>query len=485
MNLSALLKGIEIIGLPDNADVQISAVTCDSRQAGSGSLFFCLKGVRFDGHDHASAALESGAAAVVAERDLGLKNQILVADTHLAYALASGNFFGNPANKLKLIGVTGTNGKTTATHVIKQILECSGKTAGLIGTIYNEIGDMVLPAKYTTPDPIQLHAMLSRMLRAGCEYVVMEVSSHALDQQRVAGLRFSCAAFTNLTQDHLDYHGTMEEYYEAKKRLFYMCDSAVVNIDDPYGERLAAELDCGVLTFSCSKDNADFTAREIKSSASGSRFVLLHGSTLSRCSFGMPGKYSVSNALCAAACCSTAGIAPGESAALLTNCPGVPGRIEPLPTDTDFTIIRDYAHSPDSLLKVLETIREFAPKRVVALFGCAGNRDRAKRPLMAAAAAKYSDFCIITSDNPRDEPPQRIIDDALPGFKEYDTPYKVIPDRYSAIEWALDFCEADDILVLCGKGHEDYQVLHYGTVFFDEKVIVSELLEKRKNREDK
>ncbi len=482
MTLSVLLKGIETICVPDNADVQISAVTCDSRQVESGSLFFCLKGVRADGHDHAASALEHGAAAVVAERDLGLKGQILVADTHMAYSLASGNFFGNPADKLKLIGVTGTNGKTTATHVIKQVLECSGKKAGLIGTIYNEIGDIVLPAKYTTPDPIQLHAMFARMLRAGCEYVVMEVSSHALDQRRVAGLRFSCAAFTNLTQDHLDYHGTMDEYYEAKKRLFSMCDAAVVNIDDPYGERLASELDGNVLTFSCSKDNADFTAREIKSSASGSRFVLLHGSTLSRCSFGMPGKFSVSNALCAAACCSTAGIDAAETAKLLTNCPGVPGRIEPLPADVDFTIIRDYAHSPDSLLKVLGTIREFAPKRVVALFGCAGNRDRSKRPLMAAAAAKHSDFCIITSDNPRDEPPQRIIDDALPGFAEYETPYKVIPDRYSAIEWALDFCEPDDILVLCGKGHEDYQVLHYGTIFFDEKIVVQELLEKKKKR---
>jgi UDP-N-acetylmuramoyl-L-alanyl-D-glutamate--2,6-diaminopimelate ligase len=480
LQLSALLQNISALNI---ADAEISAVTCDSRHVGPGALFFCVKGERSDGHAHAADALGRGAAAIVAEREIeGIPQdrRILVESTRLAYALCCGNFFGNPAKKLKLIGVTGTNGKTTVTHVIKQILAGAGKNTGLIGTINNEIGDMSLPAKYTTPDPVQLHAMLARMAEAGCEYVVMEVSSHALSQDRVAGLRFACSAFTNLTQDHLDYHHDMESYFEAKKRLFAMSDSAVINLDDPYGERLAAELAGDVRTYSCSRDDADFTAREIRFSAKGSRFAMLHGATLSRVSFGMPGRFSVANALCAAACCAALGIPAVEAAASLAKCPGVPGRVEILETDTPFTIIRDYAHSPDSLLKVLETVREFAPKRVVTLFGCAGNRDRTKRPLMAANAAKHSDYLILTSDNPRDEPPGRIIEDALPGLANSGKPYRTIEDRYEAIEWALDFCEPDDVLVLAGKGHEDYQVLDYGTIFFDEKVIVEELLQKRK-----
>lgn len=484
MKLSALMQNIKSTGAFDFNDVEISAVTCDSRQVKAGALFFCVKGERIDGHTHAADALSRGAAAVVADHELktlAKERQIIVEDTRLAYALCCGNFFGNPADKLKLIGVTGTNGKTTVTHVIKQILARAGKSAGLVGTINNEIGDMSLPAKYTTPDPVQLHAMLARMAEAGCEYVVMEVSSHALAQDRVAGLRFACAAFTNLTQDHLDYHGGMEDYFEAKKRLFSICDTAVINLDDPYGERLVQEIKCKTLSYSCSRNDADFTAREIRFSAKGSRFVMLNDATLSRVSFGMPGRFSVANALCAAACCVAVGVSVETAAASLAHCPGVPGRVEILETDTPYTIIRDYAHSPDSLLKVLETVREFAPKRVVTLFGCAGNRDRSKRPLMAQNAAKFSDFLILTSDNPRDESPERIIEDALPGLCDSGKPYKVITDRYDAIAWALDFCEPDDVLILAGKGHEDYQVLNYGTIFFDEKVIVSELLQKRKD----
>lgn len=482
MTLSRLLDGIEYTGTANATE--ISAITCDSRQVEENSLFFCIPGVRFDGHDHAPDAVKRGAAAIIAERDLGLPNQILVGDTRLAYGLICANFFGNPAKKLKLIGVTGTNGKTTITYLVKHILECAGKTVGLIGTIHNEIGDMTLPAKHTTPDPVQLHAMLARMLQAGCEYVVMEVSSHALDQQRVAGCRFECAAFTNLTQDHLDYHKDMESYYQAKKRLFDICETAVINLDDPHGRRLLAEIPCNALTYSCGSDEADFTARDIKFSAKGSSFSLLTQSKLSRVKFSMPGKFSVANALAAAVSCIACGVGFDTAIEALATCPGVEGRIEILPTNTPFTIIRDYAHTPDGLQKILETVREFAPSRVVTLFGCAGNRDRTKRPAMAETAAKLSDFCILTSDNPRDESPQRIIDDALEGFGAYETPYKAIVDRYEAISWAIDFCEPGDILILAGKGHEDYQVLDYGTIFFDEKVIVSELLAKKQNGEE-
>lgn len=477
MTLFRLLDGVEYTGCIE--DCEINAIASDSRQAEPGSVFVCISGQRSDGHEHASQAIEKGAAAVVCSRDLGLPRQVLVPDTRAAYGIICANFFENPAKKLKLMGVTGTNGKTTVTYLMKQILECAGKTVGLIGTIHNEIADMRIPARYTTPDPLQLHAMFARMVDAGCEYVVMEVSSHALDQHRVAGCRFLTAAFTNLTQDHLDYHHTMEEYYEAKKKLFAVCDTAVLNLDDAAGRRLWEELSCNKLTFSCANDNTDFTAHEMKFSAQGSRFALLHGEQLKRVRFCMPGGFSVSNALAAVTSCVAAGIDLDTAVRGLESCSGVPGRLEILPVNAGYTVIRDYAHSPDGLEKVLTAVREFATGRIVTLFGCAGNRDRTKRPKMGEIVSRLSDFCILTSDNPRDESPQRITEDVLPGILEHDTPYTVIVNRYDAIVWALDFVRDGDVLLLCGKGHEDYQVLDYGTIHFDEKEIVLELLKLR------
>ena len=474
MTLQELLEGVEHGGTAQNTGIK--SITQDSRQAGQGSVFFAIKGTKFDGHNHAAQALENGAAAIVVERDLGFEKQILVADSHAAYAVACANFFGNPARKLKLIGVTGTNGKTTITYLIKQILTCSGAKAGLIGTIHNEIGDIIIPAKHTTPDPFGLHAMLARMVEAGCEYAVMEVSSHALDQKRVQGLNFAVAAFTNLTQDHLDYHGDMESYYEAKKKLFSICNTAVVNADDTYGKRLQNEISCNTLSFACKSNDADYTAHSIKFSAKGSSFAFLAGSTLAKVNFAQPGLFSVSNAMAAAVSCIAAGIPLDAVLEGLNTSPGVQGRFEILPTNTDYTIIRDYAHSSDSLEKALATVKEFAEGRIVVLFGCAGNRDRTKRPKMGEAVARYADFCILTSDNPRDEDPEQIINDALPGIKKHKTPYKIITDRYEAIRWALDNAQPNDILMLEGKGHEDYQVLDYGTIHFDEREIVLSML---------
>jgi len=478
MTLFQLLDSVEYEGKVQ--DCEISAITSDSRQVEKDNVFICIPGLKFDGHDHAQQALEKGAAAVVVQRDLGLSRQIMVPDTHAAYGIMSANYFGNPARKLKLMGVTGTNGKTTITYLMKHILECAGKRVGLIGTIHNEIADMVLPAKYTTPDPLQLHAMLARMVEAGCEYVVMEVSSHALAQQRVSGCRFVTAAFTNLTQDHLDYHHTMEEYYQCKKLLFQLCDNAILNLDDKYGRRLVEEIDnCKVHTYSCTSHEANYTAHNIKFSAQGSRFALMAGEQLFKVQFCMPGMFSVANALAAAVSCIAAGVDLETVIRGLSECAGVTGRVEILPTNTPYTVIRDYAHSPDGLKNVLETVREFAPGRVVALFGCAGNRDRTKRPLMAEIVSRLSDFCILTSDNPRDESPERIVEDALPGLKKNNTPYKIIVDRYEAIKWALENSQPDDILILAGKGHEDYQVLDFGTIHFDEKEIVLDLLGKQ------
>ncbi len=475
MTLYEVLNGLDVeSGIPD---VEITFLTCDSRQAEEGCIFFCIEGVRSDGHDYAAAALQRGAAAVVCRKDLGLSRQILVTDTREALGICCNNFFGRPADKLTLMAVTGTNGKTTVTYLIKHILEKAGHRVGLIGTIHNEIDDVTLPARYTTPDPIQLYAIFAKMAEAGCTHVVMEVSSHALDQQRVAGCRFATGAFTNLTQDHLDYHGTMEQYYQAKKKLFEICDTAIINLDDEYGRRLLSEVPCKAVSYSCQSVEADYTAHDINFTQRGSRFALMASHRLLRVKMSTPGYFSVANALTALGSCEAAGVSLEEAVRALKGFPGVPGRVEILPTNTPYTIIRDYAHSPDGLQKILETVREFAPARVVCLFGCAGNRDRAKRPIMAEIVARLADFCILTSDNPRDEDPMRIIEDALPGFEPHKTPYEVIVDRYDAIEWALQNAREDDVLVLAGKGHEDYQVLHYGTIHFDEKEIVQKLLE--------
>ncbi len=474
MLLSEILRDVKYEG--EFTDCEVKDVTCDSRKVEAGSVFVCVKGGLVDGHEYARAARRAGASWIVAEEDTGLEDQLFVKNSREAYAIMCANRCGRPSERLKLIGITGTNGKTTITYLIRHILEAAGKKTGLIGTIQNVIGDMALPAKHTTPDPAELHVLLSRMADAGCEYVVMEVSSHALDQDRVAGCRFETAVFTNLTQDHLDYHITMENYFLAKAKLFDMCERAVICIDDDYGKRLADTVRCPKTTVSVRLDEADFTAHDIRNSATGCKFAMVGNSMIGRVDFRMPGAYSVSNAMLAGVAAMNAGVDFDAMIKALCDCPGVRGRSENIPTGRDFTIIRDYAHSPDGLEKMLTSVREYAEGRVVTLFGCAGERDRTKRKKMAAIVARLSDFVIITSDNPRSEPEMQIIEDALPGFEGIDTPYIVEPDRYKAIKWALQNAQPGDILLLAGKGHEDYQVLDYGTIYFDERVIVGDLL---------
>ena len=476
MNLYQLLEGLQCSRLP--ADCAIGSVIIDSRQVKPGDLFVCMVGEKADGHNYAAKAVEQGAAAVVCQRDLGLENQVLVENTRAAYGIICGNLFGNPAAKLKLVGVTGTNGKTTITTLIHHILTDCGRKAGLIGTVHTEIGDMIIPAKYTTPDPMVLQSTFARMVQAGCEYAVMEVSSHGLDQRRLEGCRFASAVFTNLTQDHLDYHHIMENYYQAKKRLFDMCDKAVINLDDPTGRRLLEEIECPSVTFSTSSHQADYTASDVQPTQLGSSFAVVGTGVISRVKLSMPGDFSVSNAMAAAACCVGLGLGLEEVCQSLTNCLGVEGRAEVIHSDDKGLIIRDYAHTPDGLEKILAALRPFAKGRIVTLFGCPGNRDATKRPKMAKAVAEGSDYIILSSDNPRDEDPQAIIDDALPGIEGSGVPCKVLPNRYEAILWALQNRQQDDILLLAGKGHEDYQVLKDETIYFDEKVIVQSLLSK-------
>ena len=476
MTLSRILDGVNPIKNTVLNNLTITGITCDSRQVSSGCIFVCQKGLKFDGHDHAKQAIENGASVIVCQKELDVPNQIVVADTRYAYGVMCQNFFDNPAKKLKLVGITGTNGKTTTTNIIKHILTECGNKVGLMGTIQNEIDDVVLPAKHTTPDAYALASMQDKMVRAGCNYAVMEVSSHALDQHRLASCFFEAGAFTNLTQDHLEYHNTMQNYFEAKKKLFDISENKIINLDDDYGKKIIEKLGEKAITFSMKDKNADFFADNIKIKADGSHFDLIAKGQKYKIDFCMPGYFSVANALTAAATCESLGIDLAKIAHALKTCEGVTGRTEVIKANTEFSIIRDYAHTPDGLLKIISSVREFADdNRIVVLFGCAGNRDRTKRKIMAEIVSRLSDFCILTSDNPRDEDVLRIIDDAKDGLLEHTTPYKIIPDRFEAIKWALENCKKGDILILAGKGHEDYQVLDYGTIYFDEKEIVQRL----------
>jgi UDP-N-acetylmuramoyl-L-alanyl-D-glutamate--2,6-diaminopimelate ligase len=484
MKLNELLESVALAA--PAPDCEITHLTCDSRQVTKGSVYFCLKGFAADGHDYAKSAVERGAAAVVCEHSVGLPCEVITPDTHYAYAVACGNYYGNPQTALKLIGVTGTNGKTTVTHLLRDVLRGFGKKVGMIGTIETDIDGVETPARYTTPDPLLFFSLLEQMKQAGCEYVVMEVSSHGLDQKRTGACRFAAGVFTNLTQDHLDYHKTMEAYFEAKKSLFPHCDVGLVNGDDPYGLRIRDELpDARIKTFSSAGiTGADYTARDTVLSPDGSKFVFVGTGMISRVRIATPGAFSVSNAMAALSCLAELGFPAEESAALLGKAHGVPGRFEVLPTDTSYTVIRDYAHAPDAVEKVLATLRTTTAGRIVILLGCAGNRDRTKRKKMTDAAARLADFVILTSDNPRSEDPMQIIGDAMPGLQAHDTPYEVIPDRYEAISWALDHMRDGDTLLLAGKGHEDYQVLSHATVHFDEREIVNELLEKKRAKQE-
>ncbi len=471
MKLHKLLHSIALTKL---ADTEITDVTSDTRRVKDGCLFVCIKGQKFDGHLAAAEMLEKGASAVVTEYDLGLERQIIVENTRKAYPCLCANFFDRPDLKLKIIGVTGTNGKTTITTVTKKILTMLGHKSGLIGTSHNEIGDEILHTERTTPEPYDLYELFKKMADSGCEYAVMEVSSQALEQQRIGPVHFSAAVFTNLTQDHLDVHATMENYYQAKKKLFEICDFAVINADDEAGRRYFSEITCSKYSFSVN-GFADYYADCIKLTSSGSTFWFSDGVKTYPVEFSMPGLFNVSNLTAVIACLERLGFDTGKVIEAAARCTGVKGRAEIIPTGRDFTVICDYAHTPDALENILPNVRNYTEGRLICLFGCGGNRDARKRPLMAAAAARHSDLLIITSDNPRDEEPEMIIDDILKGLDGFDIEYLTVTDRREAIYQALKIAKAGDIIVLAGKGHEDYQVLKNDEkIHFDEREIVAE-----------
>ena len=470
------MKLIELINCNEGmADIEISGVTCDSRNVKPGFAFVCIKGWVSDGHKFAASAVEKGASVIIAEEDTGFANQIIVEDTHAAYSNMCANWFGNPANDLKLIGVTGTNGKTSVTYFLKKILEEQGHKVGLIGTIQNMIGDEVLAAENTTPNAYDLNSLFALMKAKGCSYVIMEVSSHALDQCRVYNLDFEVAIFTNLTQDHLDYHITMDNYLAAKKRLFRMCKTAIINSDDEYAEELMSGLDCRVVTYSAG-DSSTYSAKAIKYMPASIDYEFVSDIHINHVKVNTGGKFTVYNSLAALSCAVELGFPISDSAKALLGLSGVKGRAEVVPTGKDFTVIIDYAHTPDGLKNILKTFRECEKNRLIVLFGCGGDRDKTKRPIMGSVAARYADYCIVTSDNPRSEEPGEIIKDILVGMDGTPTPYKVIENRVEAIKYAIETAVKNDIIVLAGKGHETYQILKNGTIHLDEREVIAEVL---------
>ncbi|MBR2319421.1 MAG: UDP-N-acetylmuramoyl-L-alanyl-D-glutamate--2,6-diaminopimelate ligase [Clostridia bacterium] len=459
-------------------DTEIVSITCDSRRVEAGCLFVCIAGTAVDGHRFAEAAQQAGAAAVLVQRDMGLSIQLMAADTRMAWAQVCANWFGHPATRLKMIGVTGTNGKTTTTTLIKSMLEQEGYKVGLIGTIHNLIGDRVLPARHTTPDPYDLQSLLALMVVEGCDYCVMEVSSHALHQRRVAGCVYEVGVFTNLTQDHLDYHGTMENYMLAKKELFSLSRTGLVNADDAWAAAMREGVSCPMATYS-SKSAADYTAQDIHYRADGVDFTLVSNEGTAQVNMQIPGQFSVYNGLCAAAVCLKVGMPFDRVVTALSAAAGVKGRAEVVPTGRDFTVVIDYAHTPDGLDNICSTLKQCCAGRLVTLFGCGGDRDKTKRPLMAQAAAALSDYLVITSDNPRSENPAAIIEDIVAGLSDSTTPYTVVENRIEAIHWAIAHAQPGDTILLAGKGHETYQILADEVIHLDEREVVADALSVR------
>lgn len=479
MNLSELLKEVEVKQIIGNTQLKITGIAYNSREVRPGNLFVCISGFQTDGHKYAPDAVESGAIAIIAERDMSELGVtcVVVENSRVAHSLVSAAFYDHPDRKLCLIGITGTNGKTTTTYLVKSVLEAMGKKVGIIGTNQNMIGNEIIPSKHTTPDSLELMQLLSKMVEKGAEYAVMEVSSHSLYLDRVTACSFDVGAFTNITQDHLDFHKTMEEYLEAKGILFTIAETGAVNVDDWGAERLISGSTCKkMITYGMEKD-CDMKASDIELTENGVFFNLLYKGEIHKVELGIPGKFSVYNAMTALACLTAVGISMEDSIKYLKVARGVKGRVELVETGRDYSVIIDYAHTPDGLVNVIQTIKGFAKGRIITVFGCGGDRDKTKRPKMGKIVSSMADVAIVTSDNPRSEDPNAIIEDILVGVKEGGGEYVVIPNRFEAIEYALDHAQKDDIILLAGKGHETYQILADRTISFDEREIVNKLLD--------
>ena len=471
MKLKDLLKGISVLESTADPELDIENVSYDSRKVTENSLFVAISGFASDGNRFIPVALSKGAVAVVtAKKPAGEVPYILVDSDRMALALLGCNFYGWPAKSMTMIGVTGTNGKTSTTLLLKQVLEtCLGAKVGLIGTMANMVGDEVIPTERTTPESFELQGLFARMRDSGCTHVVMEVSSHAVTLDRIGGVHFDIAAFTNLTEDHLDFHKTMACYCDAKAELFRRCGKAVINTDDSYAPRFLDAAACPVLTTAVN-GAADLQAQKVELLSDGIRYrvddVSVH--------VPIPGRFTVYNTLTVLGIARQLGISLADAAAALKNVDGVKGRIEVVPTPgTDYTVLIDYAHTPDGLENVLSSVRDFCKGRIISVFGCGGDRDPIKRPIMGHIGVKLADFAVITSDNPRTEVPMAIIEDILKGVEPGDGEYIVVEDRKTAIRYAMDIAQKNDIIVLAGKGHETYQDVGGVKLHLDEREEVA------------
>lgn len=476
MQLSKLLENVNIISSTASMQSEATTVTDDSRKVGAGSVFVCIRGNNFDGHTKAQEAVSKGACAVVTERDIGVANQIVTENTRAAYALMCSSLFGNPEKQLKIIGVTGTNGKTTTCFLIHDMLTKMGYSCGLIGTVKTIIGKEETEATLTTPDPIQLYEIFRKMVDAGCEYCVMEASSQALAQHRLEGVRFKSAIFTNLTQDHLDYHGTFENYIAAKHILFENTELAVVNFDDEAAAKMTEGISCPVATFSIKRDKADYTAKNSNIKSDGVEYELVSKNVIKRVRFRVPGEFSVYNSMGAIVCLTEMGLSVDKAVDAVASFKSVPGRMEVVPTNTDYTVIIDYAHTPDALENVIKTLRKISQGKTIVVFGCGGDRDSTKRPIMGKIASENADMVIVTSDNPRTEDPEKIIDDIMEGIQKAKIPVYRIADRREAIAKAMKKAKAGDFVLLAGKGQETYQIIGHEKHHMDEREIVANIL---------
>jgi UDP-N-acetylmuramoyl-L-alanyl-D-glutamate--2,6-diaminopimelate ligase len=487
MTLRELLDAAGIAAPPEGEDRPISGLAYRSESVTQGALFFCVPGFVVDGHQFAPDAVRRGAAALVCERPLASGvPEVVVPSVRAAMGPVAAAFYGNPTARLRMAGVTGTNGKTTTAFLTRHVLESAGVQTGLLGTVHSVVGGRVEEVERTTPEAVDLQATFARMLAAGDEACVMEVSSHALDLRRAAGIEFDCAVFTNLTQDHLDFHGTLDDYYAAKRKLFFPAigerpTANVVNLDDEWGRKLAAEIDRGLVTFAVDRD-ADYRARNVRYDAAGSSFECSTAAGDVEVRIPLPGLFNVYNALAALAIAGALGVRQDAAAAALASARRVPGRFEPVEEGQGFGVLVDYAHTPDSLENVLVSARGLldqagADGRLIVVFGAGGDRDREKRPLMGAAARRLADHTLVTSDNPRSEAPESIIaaivsgaEDAAPAGEG--STLEVEADRRIAIERAMELARPGDIVLIAGKGHEQGQEFEGGRkIPFDDREV--------------
>ncbi len=466
MLISRLLKAIDIVYKGTDADIKF--ITDDSRKCVEDSVFVCDK----KGSCYINDALNKGAKLIICEEPCGGENSVAVPDAKKAYALLCSEFFSDAHKKLRIIAVTGTNGKTTTGGMLYGIFTAAGKKCSLISTVENIIEGQSEGADFTTPECFSLHKMFFDIAQKGGEYCIMEASSQGLAEERLYGINFDAAVLTNLTEDHLDYHLTMENYKNAKKKLFSQSEKAIINKDDRYADEFISCAKGKVITYSLRDDSADYTAKCIKYNENVTDYAIVGDSMIHRIKLQIPGDFNISNSMAAIAVANEYGISLEECAAALRSFYGVKGRMEIMNLNTDFKVIIDYAHTPDGLRQVLLSLRSFKKNRIITLFGCGGDRDKTKRSLMGKIVADLSDIAVVTSDNPRTEDPERIIDDILEGMKKAKIPVYIQKNRVKAIEYALKTAKKNDIILLCGKGHETYQIVGEEKIPCDERQIV-------------